>query len=72
MFHAVIRTPTRGPLRVSGHVAPYDLQCLREHILARRGRGTRVEIRLVSPQIAALLRALRGLDALGVELVVGR
>ena len=70
MFHAVIRTPTRGPLRISGEVVPYDLQVLREHIIARRGRGTRVEVRLASARVPALLHALRGLDALGVELVL--
>jgi len=70
MFHAVIHTPAKGPLRVSGSVEPYDLQCLREHILARGARGTRVEIRLKSALVRALLRALRGLDTLGIELVV--
>ena len=70
MFHAVIHSPAKGPLRLSGNVEPYDLQCLREHILARRGHGTRVEIRLKSEPVRAVLRALRGLDVLGVELLV--
>lgn len=70
MFYAIIRTLTTGPLRVSGEVTPYDLQVLREHILARRGRGTRVEVRLAAALVPALLSALRGLDELGVELVL--
>jgi hypothetical protein len=70
MFHATIRSDSQGPLRVSGEVAPYDLQVLREHVLARRGRGTRVEIRLAPALREALLRALSDLGRRGVELVV--
>ena len=34
MFHATISTETCEPLHFSGQVAPYDLQVLREHVLA--------------------------------------
>jgi hypothetical protein len=70
MFHAIIRSESQGPLRVSGEVAPYDLQVLREHVLARGGRGTRVEIRLAPALREALLRALSDLGQRGVELVL--
>lgn len=70
MFHATIHTLSRGPLRLSGRVAPYDLEVLREHVYARGGPGTRVEVRLAPAARPALLHALRDVGRLGIELVV--
>jgi hypothetical protein len=70
MFHATISSETQGPLRLSGEVTPYDLELLREHALARGGRGTRVEVRLAPALREALVRALSDLGRRGVELVV--
>ena len=70
MFHATIRTDAQEPLRLTGEVVPYDLQVLREHVLARGGRGTRVEVRLAPALRPALVRALRDLGRRGVVLVV--
>jgi hypothetical protein len=70
MFHAIITSETRNPLRLSGEVAPYDLQVLREHVLARCRRGTRVRIKLAPAFQEALLRALSDLGKRGVELVL--
>ena len=70
MFHATISTQTQEPFRLSGEVVPYDLEVLREHVLARAGRGTRVEVRLPAALRPLLLRALRNLGQRGVELVI--
>ena len=70
MFHAIIRTDTDEPFRLSGQVVPYDLEVLREHVLARAGRGTRVEVRLPPALRPTLLRALRDIGRRGVELVL--
>jgi hypothetical protein len=70
MFHATIHSGADEPLHVSGEVAPYDLEVLREHVLARRGRAMRVEVRLPAGQRAALLRALGNLHRRGIELVL--
>jgi hypothetical protein len=69
MFEATIRTPAGEPMHVSGEVAPYDLEVLRSHVLAR-GAGTRVEVRLAPALRPVVLRALRGLARRGVELVL--
>ena len=69
MFHAVIRSDTQEPLRLCGEASPYNLQVLRDH-LVRRGRGTRVELRLAGAYRPALERVLRDLDRLGVVVVV--
>jgi hypothetical protein len=69
MFHATISTLAQGPLQVCGAVTPYDLECLRDHVLARRGRGTRVEVRLAAGHRAVVLRALGDLGRFGVEVV---
>ena len=69
MFHATIRSGSEEPLRLSGEVVPYDLQVLREHVLARRAR-TRVEVRLAPALRPAFLHALRDLGRRGVELVL--
>ena len=71
MFHAVIRSETQEPLRLCGEASPYNLQVLRDHVLARRAPGTRVEVRLAVPALESVLRrALRDLDRRGVTLVV--
>jgi hypothetical protein len=43
---------------------------LRDHVLARRGPGTRVEVRTASPLHAVIRRALRNLEARGIVLVL--
>jgi hypothetical protein len=70
MFHATISSESRGPLRFSGQIVPYDLQVLREHVLARRGRNTRVEVRLAPAEHQTLLRALGDIERRGVVLVL--
>ena len=70
MFDATIRCGSDEPLRLSGEVVPYDLQVLREHVLARRAQRTRVEVRLAPALRPAFLRALSGLGRRGVELVL--
>jgi hypothetical protein len=70
MFYATIDTGAAVPLRVSGEVVPYDLQMLREHVMARRGRNTRVDVRIAPDHHPALLRALGDVGRRGVELVL--
>ena len=70
MFHATIRPDADRLLRVSGEVVPYDLQVLREHVLARCRRGARVEVRLPTRQHETLRAALADLDRRGIELIV--
>ena len=70
VFHATILAPLRGPLSVSGLIAPYDLEVLREHARACRGPGVRVEVRLAPADEPAVRRALGDLERLGVELVL--
>jgi hypothetical protein len=70
MFHATILPDSERPFRVSGEVVPYDLEVLRDHVLARCGRGMRVEVRLASGLHATLRRALGDLDRRGIELVI--
>jgi hypothetical protein len=70
MFHATISDADRETLQVSGTVEPYDLQMLREHVLARRGRGTRVQVRLAPELRRAFLRALGDISKRGVTLVI--
>jgi hypothetical protein len=70
MFHATIHSDADEPLHLSGEVAPYDLEVLREHVLARGGRAMRVEVRLPAAQRPALLRALGNLSGRGVELIL--
>jgi hypothetical protein len=69
MFHATIHGGARA-FRLSGAVTPYDLQTLREHVLARRGRGTRVEVRLPERLRDAFVRALGDIERRGVTLVI--
>ena len=71
MFHAAISTATgQRPFRLSGQVVPYDLQVLREHVLARAGRNTRVEVWLAAAQHGALRQALGDVERRGVVLVL--
>jgi hypothetical protein len=70
MFHATIRSDAQEAFRVSGEASPYNLQLLRDHVLARRRPGTRVEIRTPPPLHGAIRRALRNLDRRGVVLVL--
>ena len=70
MFHATIRSDAQETLRLSGEASPYNLQMLRDHVLARRGPGTRVEVRTASPLHALIRRALRNLEARGVVVVL--
>ena len=70
MFHAVIQSDAGHPFRVSGRVVPYDLQMLRDHVLARAGRLTRVEVRFPPALRPALERALRDLAHRGIDLVL--
>ena len=70
MFHATIQSGADEPLHLSGEVAPYDLEVLREHVLARVGRAMRVEVRLPAVHRAVLLRALGNLSQRGVELIL--
>ena len=70
MFHATIDTGAAVPLRLSGHVVPYDLEVLREHLLASRARVTRVDVRVTPADQDAFLAALRDVGRRGVELVV--
>ena len=70
MFHATIRREAARPLRLSGQVVPYDLQVLREHVLARGARATRVEVRFPPSLRPVLERALRDLEQRGIELVL--
>jgi len=70
MFHATIRMGSEEPLRLSGQVVPYDLEVLRQHVLARRGQHTSLEVRLAPALRPALLRALGDLRRRGVELVL--
>ena len=72
MFRAVIRSDDNEHVCVSGEASPYNLQILRDHVLARRGPGTGVEVRFASPAAASLVhRALRGLDRHGVTVIDG-
>lgn len=70
MFHAVIHAGADRALRLSGAVVPYDLQVLRDHVLARARRGTRVEVRFPASLRPMLERALRDVSRRGVELVL--
>ncbi len=70
MFHATIHAGAREPLRLSGQVVPYDLEVLREHVLARRVRGMRVDVRLAPALRPAFLEALADLGRRGVEFVL--
>jgi hypothetical protein len=70
VFHATIHRGADDPFHLTGQVVPYDLELLRDHLLSRGGRQTRVNVRLAAGHRPAFLRALRGLEGRGVELVL--
>ena len=70
MFHALISADAQEPFRLSGQVAPYDLQVLREHVMSHRGRNTRVEVRLAAAEHRTVLRVLGDMARRGVTLVL--
>jgi hypothetical protein len=70
MFHATVHPDAGPPFRLSGQVVPYDLQVLREHVLARIGRATRVEVRSAPAHRPAVARALQDLERRGIEVVL--
>ncbi len=70
MFNATITVGLERPVHVSGQVVPYDLQMLREHILARAGRGARVEVTLPPSSRRAFSRAFRDLANRGIDLII--
>jgi hypothetical protein len=66
MFHATIHDEDRKPLCLSGGVTPYDLEVLREHVLARLRGGLRVEVRLAAALRPLVERVLRDIMRRGV------
>ncbi len=70
MFQATIHTGSDSPLHLSGRAEPYDLEVLREYLLARRSVVGRVEIRLPAAKRDLLLRVLGRVAGRGVELVL--
>ena len=70
MFNATITVGLERPVHLSGQVVPYDLQMLREHILARAGRGARVEVKLPPASRQAFARAFRDLANRGIDLII--
>ena len=75
MFRAVVTADDpNGPpaLEVSGEVAPYDLQVLREHLLqlCRRRGALQVELRAARDKHAGIQARLGDLDRRGINLVL--
>jgi hypothetical protein len=70
MFNATITVGLEHPVHVSGQIVPYDLQVLREHILARGSRGARVEVKLPPAARQAFARAFRDLATRGIDFVI--
>ncbi len=70
MFNATIFCGLERPVHLSGEVVPYDLQVLREHILARAGRAPRVEVKLQAASRQAFAKAFRDLAERGIDLVI--
>ena len=70
MFRATIELDDGNPFRFSGQPVPYDLQILRQHVLARAGRVRQVELRLARDQRAAVASVLRELEGRGVRVVL--
>jgi len=70
MFNATITCGLERPVHLSGEVVPYDLQVLREHILARASRGPRVEVKLKAASRQAFAKAFRDLAARGIDLII--
>lgn len=70
MFNATITCGLERPVHLSGEVVPYDLQVLREHILARASRAPRVEVKLKAASRQAFAKAFRDLAARGIDLII--
>ena len=74
MFLAVIKPGDQAScsaMELSGDVAPYDLQLLREHLLqlARRRGGLLVQLRAAAETQPRIRAELGDLDRRGVSLV---
>jgi len=70
MFHATIHQDEREAIRLSGACTPYDLQLLREHVLASVGSRTRVSVRVAPDLRAEFQRAFARVARRGVTLVL--
>jgi len=70
MFSATITCGVERPVHLTGEVVPYDLQVLREHILARANRGPRVQVKLKAASRQAFARAFRDLAERGIDLII--
>ena len=70
MFSAIITCGVERPVHLSGEVVPYDLQVLREHILARANRAPRVRVKLQAASRQAFAKAFRDLAARGIDLII--
>ena len=66
MFHATISDDDRKPFCLSGRVTPYDLEVLRDHVMARLRNGLRVEVRLAAALRPLVERVLRDFARRGV------
>jgi hypothetical protein len=66
MFHATIHDDERAPFSLSGGVTPYDLEVLREHVMARLRSGLRLEVRLAAALRPLVERVLRDIARHGV------
>ena len=66
MFHATIHEGDTKPFCVSGHVTPYDLEMLRDQVVARLRGGVRVEVRLPATFHRLVDRAFRDVARRGV------
>jgi hypothetical protein len=70
MFHATIHDGDRNPFCLSGQVTPYDLEILRDHVIARLRAGLCVEVRLPASYHSLVARALRDAARRGVTVDV--
>jgi len=70
MFHAIIHDDDRKPFCISGHITPYDLGLLRDHIIARLRANLRVEVRLPATHHPLVDKALRPAARRGVTVTV--
>ncbi len=58
MFHAIIHDDAQKPFCIAGHITPYDLGLLRDHIIARLRTNLRVEVRLPATHHPLVNKAL--------------
>ena len=70
MFHATIHEDDPKPFCIAGHVTPYDLELLRDHLIARLRTTLRVEVRLPATDHPLVDRALRPAARRGVTVTV--